>query len=227
MAQTVGIWIAALLTLAIFSFLYKDNPFYKLAEHIFLGVSAGYWVCVMFHNVILPNAVMPIITGFNGPEKIGVLGYVWYYGKYIIPLLLGLLALTHLVPRFSWLSKWPMAVVVGTTSAITVYSYTQSWIIAQVKDTMQALLVIKNGVVDWGLSCNNIIFIIGVLSTLVYFYFSKEHKGKWGDFAKTGIYFLMIAFGAGFGYGVMARVSLLIGRITFLLGDWLHIIKGF
>ena len=35
----------------------------------------------------------------------------------------------------------------------------------------------------------------------------------------------MIAFGASFGYTVMARVSLLIGRIQFLLHDWLGVIQ--
>jgi hypothetical protein len=33
----------------------------------------------------------------------------------------------------------------------------------------------------------------------------------------------MVAFGAAFGYTVMARISLLIGRMQFLLGDWLHL----
>src|SRR5262245_26382732 len=42
--DVVGTWLAALLTLCIFSFLYKDNPFYKFAEHLFVGVSAGYYI---------------------------------------------------------------------------------------------------------------------------------------------------------------------------------------
>jgi len=37
---TIGTWVAAFLTLSIFSFLYKDNPFYKFAEHLMVGVSA-------------------------------------------------------------------------------------------------------------------------------------------------------------------------------------------
>ena len=34
-----GIWVSIFLTLAIFSFLYDDNPIYKLAENLFLGIS--------------------------------------------------------------------------------------------------------------------------------------------------------------------------------------------
>ena len=51
----VGIWVGALLTLCIFSFLYKDNPLYKFAEHLFVGVSIGYVVMQQYYNVLLPN----------------------------------------------------------------------------------------------------------------------------------------------------------------------------
>ena len=74
----------------------------------------------------------------------------------------------------------------------------------------------------WGTFCN-LVLVAGVLSTLVYFFFSKEHKGFIGAGAKLGIWYLMVAFGAAFGYTVMARISLLIGRMQFLLGDWLHL----
>ena len=67
--------------------------------------------------------------------------------------------------------------------------------------------------------------ILGVITTLVYFFFSKEHKGLLGKTASVGIWFIMIAFGASFVYTVMARISLLIGRMNFLLYDWLGVIK--
>jgi len=55
---------------------------------------------------------------------------------------------------------------------------------------------------------------------LIYFYFSKEHRGVFGQTARIGIYFLMVTFGASFGYTVMSRMSLLIGRIDFLITEW-------
>src|SRR5262245_34495686 len=48
LSRSVGLWIAAFFTLAIFSFLYRDNPFYKIAESVLVGVSAGYWIVVAF-----------------------------------------------------------------------------------------------------------------------------------------------------------------------------------
>ena len=67
----------------------------------------------------------------------------------------------------------------------------------------------------------SIIMIVGVISTLIYFYYSKEHKGVLGVTARVGIWFIMISFGAHFGFTVMGRVSLLIGRVRFLIEDWI------
>jgi hypothetical protein len=53
--STVGVWVGAILTLGILSFLYKDNPFYKVAEAIFLGISAGYWFVSLFYQSLLPK----------------------------------------------------------------------------------------------------------------------------------------------------------------------------
>jgi hypothetical protein len=66
---------------------------------------------------------------------------------------------------------------------------------------------------------------MGVFCGLIYFFFSKEHTGFFGGAANVGIWFLMITFGASFGYTVMSRMSLLIGRIDFLLVDWLKLVK--
>jgi len=64
---------------------------------------------------------------------------------------------------------------------------------------------------------NNIVILVGTIAGLAYFYFSKEHKGAFGKLTKLGIYFLMISFGASFGFAVMGRISLLIGRFVDLI----------
>ena len=68
----------------------------------------------------------------------------------------------------------------------------------------------------------NLPILVGVLASLTYFFFSKPHKGFIGVSARLGVFFLMAAFGASFGYTVMARISLFIGRVQFLLTDWLR-----
>jgi hypothetical protein len=64
-----------------------------------------------------------------------------------------------------------------------------------------------------------------VITTVVYFFFSREQKGGFKFVANIGIVYIMIGFGASFGYTVMARVSLLLGRLQFLLRDWLGVIQ--
>ena len=65
---------------------------------------------------------------------------------------------------------------------------------------------------------SNLVIVGGVVCGLIYFYFSKEHTGAFGRASRAGIWVLMVAFGASFGYTVMARISLLIGRIEYLRG---------
>jgi len=206
MLERVGIWIAAFLTLAIYSFLYKDNPIYKIAENIFVGVSAGYWAVILWFDYTWPNLFEPLIRRHD------------YWS--LIPIVVGLMMFTPLIPRISWLIRIPLTFTMGVGMAVTITQRIQGDIFPQIQATFLPI----SGVSPF-VAISNLLIIIGVIATLIYFYFSKEHKGVLGIGAKVGIWFMMIAFGASFGYTVMARISLLIGRIYFLLHNWLGIIK--
>jgi len=204
--ETIGIWLGAFLTLCIFSFLYKDNPFYKLAEHLFVGISAGYWATLEWHNVFRPNLWDPLTQ--EGRLTL------------LVPFVFGILLFSRFTKRFSWLSRWPMALVIGIYAGITIVGYGSGDLILQIHANLLPLWTD-----NWFTSLNNILLTVGVITGLIYFFFSKEHKGALGGAAKIGIWFLMISFGASFGYTVMSRMSLLIGRIYFLLGTWLHLLE--
>ena len=201
-------WVAAFLTLCVFSFLYRDNPFYRFAEHLFVGASAGYLVAVQYQSVIVPNVWMPLATGHRTPQSI-VLA--------LIPGILGLLMVARAWERFARPARWAIAFYVGVYSGIAVPGYMQGQIFAQLSDA------VKPFAPGWG-AVNSALVLIGLLTVLAYFFFSAPHTGIHGAAARIGIWFLMIAFGASFGYTVMARVSLLISRVQFLLRDWLHLI---
>ncbi|HET7903457.1 MAG TPA: hypothetical protein VFM17_02750 [Candidatus Eisenbacteria bacterium] len=207
----IGVWIAALLTLGIFSFLYKDNPVYKLCEHLFVGISAGYYVVLTYFSTIKPNLVTPLFTQFNEGRNFLLL----------IPLLLGVLLFSRFFPRGEWLSRWPIAVILGVYPALRITGFGQSDLVEQVHGSILPLW----GGVNPGDLINNWLLVIGLLTTLMFFFFSKEHKGALGGTAKVGIYFLMVSFGASYGYTVMARISLLIGRVMFLVRDWLGAVQ--
>lgn len=211
--ELVGIWAGALLTLCIFSFLYRDNPFYKFAEHLFVGVSAAYWMTTYYWSQIYPNLWGNLFPGrFGLPEKEAD----W---SYLFPLALGLFMLCRLWPKIGWISRWSLAFVVGMAAGLRLYSFLQSNFMAQIQDTIQPFYIPGDPVT----AANNVIVAVGVFSGLVYFFFSREHKGAFGRVSRVGVYFLMISFGAAFGYTVMGRISLLIGRIQFLFFNWLHL----
>jgi hypothetical protein len=209
-SQDIGVWIAAALTLFIFSFLYKDNPFYKFAEHLFVGVSAGYIVVQQFWQVLWPNLIQPM-TNPATPS----------YWKYIVGALLCVLLFTRLFSGISWLSRFTIAALIGTFAGLKVTGFAQAEVVEQVRATMVPLWI--QG--DPGASLNHLILVVGVITTLVFFFFSKEHKGAIGGTARLGIWYLMISFGAAYGFTVMSRISLLIGRLMFLLDDWLGVVR--
>jgi hypothetical protein len=211
----LGLWLAGFFTLALFSFLYKDNPFYGLAEHVFAGLSAGYEVGLIYRSVILQQLVDPISqhwVSVAGSDHVGFhlmkIGFLLFAGG------LGVLMFTRFFPKTSWISRYPLAFIMGNTAGIYLMSELHGRLIPQVSAT---LVNLANPL--------NIIIFLGVITTLIYFYFSKEHKGALGASARMGIWFIMIAFGGNFGYTVMGRISLLIGQIQFIFIDWLKLIK--
>ncbi len=205
---------AAILTLCIFSFLYKDNPFYKFAEHLVVGVSAGYWVVILYINVVIPNIWQKLMIG------------EWWY---IIPTMLGFLMWTRLIKRWSWISRYPLAFYLGIATGVAIPLEMKAKIIEQLFGTINSFaeLHAPGTDTDWALVVNTSLIAIGIISSLIYFFFSKEHKGVTGGVAKVGIWTLMIGFGASFGFTVMARISLLIERWQFLIEDWINPFSNF
>ena len=201
-----GTFIAAGITLSLYSFLYKDNPLFKFAENLYVGVAAAYTLTQVWYTVLLADVVNPL-SALDSES----MGNLWL----IVPILLGLFMLTQLASaKFSWLSRIAFAFVVGLGAGLTIPRTIAAKLLKQVETTMQPIPFDLFGL-------DLLIILIGVVTVLVYFFYSVEHTGAVGVASKTGIWFLMISFGASFGYTIMARLSLLIGRVGFLLEDWL------
>lgn len=212
--DSFGIVIAVGLTLAMYSFLYKDNPAFKIAENLYVGVALGYTVIITWYNALKPDIYdplfVPIFTKATEPEYL-----------VIVPMILGIFMLMRISARLSWLSRWSFAFVVGLGSGLTIPNYIHTFILKQLEPSMRPLFYGGESIY---VSVNGILVLVGVVTVLLYFFFSIEHKGPIGVASKIGIYFLMVSFGASFGYTVMGRMSLLIGRMIFLLKDWLGVL---
>ncbi|MDP2859583.1 MAG: hypothetical protein Q8P50_16645 [Bacillota bacterium] len=201
MTFSLVIWVSSLLTIAAFSYLYKENEFYRAMEHLYVGVAAGYTMVMGYQNVI-NKAWDPFIKK----------GQV----SAIVPALIGLLFFAPFVAkRYGWLRRYPIAVVVGIGAALHARSSVVQELVVQVRSTMISLTTI-----------DNIIVTFGVLTVLCYFFFTFRENPVTKTGAEIGKWVLMITFGAAFGNGIMGRISLLIGRLMLLFRDWIPIIKG-
>lgn len=277
-ATLIATTLGAVLTLAVYSFLYKDNPFYKFAEHLVVGVSAGYYLVIYYYNFIDPNVVSPVFLLRSGNTPIQFLRMDWWMA--LVPGLLGLLLYARFFPKIGWIGRWSLGIYVGGYSGLGIAPTMQARVLDQIRGgalplsgvpdplagttnavlavvlfgVLMYLVVLKKrdgarnplvaigvvllaGVVAWGayvlltllsmsraVMVTNVLLVGGLLGTLTYFFFSLKHQGVLGGLARIGIVFIMVGFGASFGYTVMSRVSLLIGRMNFLLHDWLHIV---
>lgn len=201
--------LAGLITLAIFSFLYRDNPAYKLAEHIAVGVSVGFLVVTYYYNVFKPKLLDNVLSQ-------GQLDY-------LIPLALGLILFTRFVPKIGWLSRFAIAFYIGGYSGLSIPSTLEGRVLQQAEGAVRPLVTLDPAQ-SWGAnltaSLASSFLVVGTLACLVFFFFSVEHKGTVGRLAYFGRLCIMAGFGASFGYTVMARVSLLIGRVQFLTRDF-------
>jgi len=221
----VGVWIGALLTLMVFSFLYRDNPFYKFAEHVFVGVSAAYWMVIGFWTTLWPRVVVPLVPEASrivSPEApipdrdLGAL----------VPALLGLMMLARMVPRFSRLARWPTAFVLGTTAGYAVVRYVRSDFLRQIQATIGDGVLVAAAGGGWNIaeSLAALVTLSGTVFGLIYFMNTRRGGTVTTPAARIGLLVLMVTFGASFGSAVMARISLLVGRLQELLGDWLGLL---
>lgn len=142
-------------TLMIFSFLYRDNPFYKFAEHVFVGTSAGYGIVLVGVQIIKPNLIDRLLPSINTVKQklllsgelapgdyqdaVISLGTRLYHGEWIyyIFLILGLMMLLKITKKLHWLSRWPLAYVIGAFAGIQIIQATQGSLIPQLSATMK------------------------------------------------------------------------------------------
>ena len=147
--QTLGIWIAAFLTLGVFSWMYKENPWFRLCEHIYVGCSLGHLTVEAYQN-IKGIAVGPLINE----------------SKYVmlVPLILGVLLFSRWTPKYAWLSRTSMGFLVGTTAAVVMNGAIRAQLLDQVIATMMPLN-----------SVNNVIFVALTIAATAYFPVSYTH----------------------------------------------------
>jgi hypothetical protein len=202
------VWIAAMLTIGVFSFLVEDNPVFCAIEHLLVGLSTGYMFCVYWYRVFVPELVRPLWESGAGAEA-----HLW------VVVAICVLWTCKYIERVKDLAKIALAFWLAVDLGLAIPTEMDAGVIAQVLGTIDVSFdgAIVNVV-------GEMVLLVGTVAALTYFVFSKPHRGVVGATAKLGTWVLMIGFGASFSYTILSRIYLLIGRVLFLLRDWLGVV---
>jgi hypothetical protein len=228
-SDVLGAWLVCFLTLAVFSFLWKDNPFYKLAEHVFVGLGTAYFALQYYEEGVLQPLWEHIHQALELPagEMMSIGGYPLDPGLAIglraIAVVLSLMLLVRLFSPTSWAPRWPLAIMVGVYAALKMTGETQSKLVLLLGNKMTT--VVDPGGVPWDqavrleqtslyLTAANLAFFVGLICALGHFVFTFRRTPALRAVSRVGIVTLMITFGSMFGFTVLGRIALLIERVS-------------
>ena len=226
--------MAGVATLAIYSFLIKENGFYRFFEHLFIGIAAGYMPVFTLKDFLWPKIIEPLL-GLDlvvYPDGTTSSSYSPFLLLYLFPMCFGMLYYFIYSKRHSWLARLVIGFSLGASAGLTFKGFFVE-MMPQVSSSFRPLVVFCEGAsaecyqllgypINIWTSLNNIVFVATLLTVMYYFFFSiRGGEGRFHEQTRRcGRLMMMVCFGAFFGSTVMARLALLVERMQFLLIDW-------
>jgi hypothetical protein len=210
-----GALLGFVFTLIVFSYIWGDNALFRLVNHIFIGVAAGYVVLITINNVILPRLVFPLLSDVRSEQMLA-----------LIFLVLSALVLTKISPRLARLGNPAMAFLVGVGAAVAIGGAVIGTVFPQTSASIgvfeQASL--KQSLLDPRHPINAFLILAGTLATLIYFQFGirrdtqqDSQKAAWVEILGwVGQTFIAITFGALFAGVYIAALTAMIERFAFM-----------
>jgi len=203
--------VSFVLTLLILSFIFGDNPLFRLAAYLFVGVSAGYAAVLLIYQVLWPQLVIPIVSGN------------WVVA---IPLALGLLLVFRLAPSLSRVGNISMAYLVGAAAAVAIGGAVLGTLLPQTQGAIDAFDpgAIANGATPMARLGDALVMLIGTVATLAYFHFTARTRpnqptrrpAALETLARVGQIFIAATLGALFAGVMAAALTALIERLSFI-----------
>lgn len=223
----VTIFMGGICTLAIFSFLWKENPVYRFFEHIFIGIATGVGIVLGVKNFLWPQLLQPllgldIVTYPDGStSKAYDLKNLWFLASIIF----GLFYYTIYTPKLSWLARLSIGLALGAMAGLSFKGFFQE-MLPQLQSSVVPLVVFNADGIDLFRTISNWVFVITLVSSMYYFFFTFKRTGSGTVISSTGRWLMMVCFGAFFGSTVMARMAVLVERLQFLIDDWWQVVRG-
>jgi hypothetical protein len=219
MFELVSGIVALALTLALLSYLAADNPVYRIAAHLFVGLSAGYAVVLAWHTVIAPR-LLSLLAPFGG----GAAGLV--FGAALITAgagtLGGALLLLKTLRVGQRLGGLVVALMVGVGAAVAVGGALTGTLIPQTDAALVSLLPRDaNGAIAVEGLVEGLFTLVGTLATLGFFWYGgRAEPGSpvsraplARPVAALGQVFIAIAFGALYAGALAASVAIFADRM--------------
>ena len=223
------IFFAGLSTLAIFSFLIKENSFYRFFEHFYIGIATSYGIIETIRSFLLPKVLSPLF-GYDiivFPD--GSLSHQYQNTNlfWLFPIAFGLLYYSLLTKKHRWLAQLVIGCQLGYAAGLS-FKGTFVELMPQIFDSYKPLYVPGS----FEQTISNLIFVATLISSISYFFFTFKRvnlrEGSLSASAKIlswssglGRWMMMGCFGAFFGSTIMARMALLIERLEFLINTWI------
>ena len=195
--DVIGLWTGWVLMLMIYSYpLYKENPAYRFAEHLYIAVMLAVSLTVNFSNV-MRMCITPLMQGNI---------------TMIVPIVLGLMIYAMLIPEYRWVSRYPIALLVGAGFGLGI----RGSIGPNIQDAIVSTITrpTDGGAMAW---INFLYIAVGLVCSTLYFLLTYEHSGALQAPTRIGRLFIMVALGAYFGNTVLFRFTMLTGRAQFFL----------
>jgi hypothetical protein len=216
----VTTWLGAACTLGIYSILYRENKVFRFFEHLFIGLGTGYTIAITWHDILGPRWWKPMVDD----------GLWWFF--FLFPV--GMLYYFVYVKKHAWMSRLVFGISFGAAAGLAFQGFAAKYFpqIQRVAATKFTSLAESKAADAYALTpfsaaLNNLLGLVILASVMTYFFFSFQPKGKLATavpkLATMGRWVLMFAFGSIFGSTIMARMSLLIGRMYFLIHDWVQV----
>ncbi|MCA1900395.1 MAG: hypothetical protein LDL50_06780 [Chloroflexi bacterium] len=220
-AELISGALGFIFTLLVFSYLLGDNPLFRIATHIFVGVSSGYIAAAALWQVVIPRLIYPLLSAAATGDIVNP--------AVIVPLgLTGLGALMLLFPRRSGLGRLPLAFIVGVGAAVTLTGALGGTLIPQTQAAILAFdmeAAAARGVGFVEATANGAIILLGATLTLAYFHFGARQKPD-GSIKRLGLIealawggkiFIGAALGAVFAGVYIAALTALVERFASLI----------
>jgi hypothetical protein len=217
-ALSVQTWIAAFVTLTVLSYVFKDNLAYRLVQHAALGITTAFMLVLTCRDVLQPQWMAPIIAAAQG--KGPALDLFW-----LLLLVPGVLWYFQLSRTYYWVSLPVTGLFIGVAAGVAFKVQLQTvmpQIAASIKPLNPWALPNPGSLSAWLTVLNNALFIVVLLTALLYFFFSiRTDRPALRGPVRFGRLAIMLTLGAMFACTVMTRTSYLLDRLRLIYTDWI------